>query len=234
MTAHNSPYQKTLGLTMNRLCNLLILLALIPRITFGADWYARPYNGPTGYGISDGASYENAFNGIDSVRSIKWAGINPGDTLFVCGFHDGGGYDYASAPRPVMFIGNVHGTEAAPITISGGCPGDPGTIFGSGGKYVDGWALHNAANNIYSHPFTVFPSNLATLVQAFERHNSADLVDGLVRLNKPNTMNLQSWLPGSYREHGGVIYYKPTISTANDYVFYLGYLYPNINLVHCR
>ena len=112
LAALSATYQMISGLTMDRLWMPLILLALIPRITFGADWYARPYNGPTGYGTSDGTSYKNAFNGIDTVRSIKWANINPGDTLYVCGFHDGGGYDYSTyQARPVMFISGNPGTD---------------------------------------------------------------------------------------------------------------------------
>ena len=204
-----------------------------------ATWYARPYNGSTGYGTSDGTSYENAFNGTHHFRaaanplSIDWNRIAPGDTLYVCGFHDGGGFDYAEHPGAAPHLRvNGSGTEGNRITVSGDCPDDPGTIFGSGANYTDGWELFDAGNNIYSRPYSVFPDNLVSTDQAFERPESLAGLEGIVRLNRPENNDFASWDPGSYiKGMDDMLYYRPTSGSANDYTFYLGYVNGNLLVI---
>ena len=163
---------------------MLIFLATFPSLTSAADWYVRPYD-EAGYGVADGTSYETAFNGMHG-GAIKWQGIGPGDTLHVCGLHDGGGYDYLEhkAANPVMFVNGVAGAPGQPITVTGDCADDPGTIFGASMKFVDGWAVHDKYWNVYIRNCTVPPENRPTFIQGHERHRSADAIDGIVRLAK--------------------------------------------------
>jgi len=60
----------------------LALLITITSTALAADWWVRPAGGD--YGLENGSSYENAWDGI---HNIDWAGINPGDTLWVSGIH---------------------------------------------------------------------------------------------------------------------------------------------------
>lgn len=53
-------------------------------------WYVRPSTGGT-YGTEDGSSYENAWNGFDSIvwdDTSGTSGITRGDTLYVTGTHN--------------------------------------------------------------------------------------------------------------------------------------------------
>ena len=128
---------------------MLIFLATFPILTSAAEWYVRPYD-EAGYGVADGTSYETAFNGLHG-GAIKWQGIGPGDTLHVCGLHDGGGYAYLAhrAAPPVMYVNGIAGALGRPITVTGDCADDPGTIFGASMKFVGGWAVHDEYWNVY-------------------------------------------------------------------------------------
>ena len=209
----------------------LIFLATFPSLTSAADWYVRPYD-EVGYGVADGTSYETAFNGMS--RAINWERIRPGDTVYICGLHDGGGYAYMEHPaaRPVLFLNGITGAQDRPITITGDCADDPGTIFGASMNFVDGWAVHDKDWNVYVRDCTVPQENRPTFIQGHERHRSADAVGGIVRLAKPGHKDFSKWTPGSYyHETDDKCYYMPTSGSANDYVFYVAYTRPNINFI---
>jgi parallel beta-helix repeat protein len=77
-------------------------------------WYVRPAGG--NYGLEDGTSYENAWNGFGN---IVWGagGVSVSDTLYVCGAHS-----------QKLEIGNS-GEEGNPISIRGDYP-DAGIMDG--------------------------------------------------------------------------------------------------------
>src|SRR5688572_6186207 len=58
-----------------------------------AVWYVRPVAPNGTYGLENGTSYANAFNGLTAAgrvgEGIKWGvgGVRGGDTLYVCGNH---------------------------------------------------------------------------------------------------------------------------------------------------
>jgi len=79
----------------------------------GSSWYVRPLGGS--YGSENGRNYTNAFDGF---ININWTitGVQPGDTLFVCGTHT----------EDFHVLGS--GVDGSPITIRGDYPGDAGII----------------------------------------------------------------------------------------------------------
>lgn len=102
------------------------------------DWYVRPgvwttVNGTTGkpiptagvYGLQDGTSYANAWNGITSITYGSGA-FNTGDTLYVCGMH---------VYRIFQNAGTLTSQAVSAIGVSGvtirfDYPGDAGLLFG--------------------------------------------------------------------------------------------------------
>lgn len=108
----------------------VVALELWPGAAIATDWFWRPNAGGP-YGISDGRTYASAWN---ASTLINWARIVPGDTLYVCGRHDGGYPDNALA------VGSS-GQVDKPVRISGDCPNDPGSILASGAKWTDGWSV---------------------------------------------------------------------------------------------
>lgn len=161
-----------------------------------ATWYVRPgvYGTTIGgdnhpvptvgfYGAQDGSSYANAWNGI---TSIVWggAGVNPGDTLYVCGLHI---YSYktwtATYYKQAMTDCTVSG-----FTVRMDYPGDKGTIFGGVFNYADpqsGWDGPDA-NGVYRQKI----GNLHQ--QTFEVHGST-----ITRMNQKTNV---TWTdgPGEY------------------------------------
>jgi parallel beta-helix repeat protein len=93
---------------------LILLLLLLSSPAWAADWYVRPSSGE--YGDEDGTSYAKAFDGFSD---ITWGGggVSAGDTLYICGTHDS-----------TLTLTDKHGTSGSRITITGNCPGDPGSI----------------------------------------------------------------------------------------------------------
>jgi len=95
----------------------IVLLLGMPHIVYSESFYVRPSNGS--YGIEDGSSYENAWDGF---KNIKWGlgsekgKVDAGDILYVCGTHD-----------EMLSIG-ASGSSGNKLTISGGYPTDPGII----------------------------------------------------------------------------------------------------------
>lgn len=102
-------------------------------------WYVRPRNDDETYGAENGTSYENAFNGLvnwdDSYGAspgVVWgaAGVEAGDTLYICGRHELDPQGTGFADRSFFYIkANGHSPEH-PVTIAGDYPPDPGTIVG--------------------------------------------------------------------------------------------------------
>ncbi len=50
------------------------------------DWYVRPPNESISYGIENGQSYENAWNGLLDVV-FGQGGVEAGDNIYICGSH---------------------------------------------------------------------------------------------------------------------------------------------------
>lgn len=195
------------------------------------DWFTRPYT-PAGYGSSDGMSYATAFNGMHG-GAIQWKQIAPGDVLRICGFHDGGGLDYAThnSANPVLYVIGRHGLPNRPITITGDCPGDPGIIFGASMKYDSGWVQHDAASNVYSRNCAPYPKNLVTFNHVHARPHGAEGANDIVLLKAGDPRKFSSWRPGTIgRDASGNCFFKPPAGTANDYTVFVAYEYPNINL----
>lgn len=82
---------------------------------------------PGVYGAQNGTSYENAWNGL---VSIVWGenGVEPGDTLYLCGLHYWA--RNISASYVTTFITESGYSDAHPITIRMDYPADPGTLWG--------------------------------------------------------------------------------------------------------
>ncbi len=160
----------------------MILGVASPGMAPAADWFWRPMAGGP-YGAQDGSSYADAWH---MATSIAWNRIRPGDTLYVCGLHDGGSAD------SVLHV-QASGTPASPILISGACPGDPGSILGGAGPWRDGWSGPDR-NGVYSR-----------------RHSgsSGQMLDedGYVARQKgpPDA----TWPCRSFSQVGRTVYYKP-------------------------
>ena len=112
--------------------------------TAAKSWYFRPQmssshqlrlagfspsagRGPPPPPAAAGASYATAWT---AVAAIDWAKISAGDTLFVCGLHDGGRLDGALNITKVQ----GSGVEGNPVTYDGRCVddsgrADPGTLM---------------------------------------------------------------------------------------------------------
>lgn len=107
------------------------------------SWYWRPYTGGP-YGANNGSSYADAWY---RSTDINWNQIVPGDTLYICGLHDSGsaGYDY-------LLTVSASGTSQAPITISGACSQDPGSIIATGQRWSSGWSGPDQ-NGVYTRTY---------------------------------------------------------------------------------
>ena len=187
--------------------------------SFAADWFVRPDEGS--FGNANGESYGNAWSGFGK---IKWDKIRPGDNLYICDTHVG-----------VALSIRTSGAEGQPITIRGDYQGHPGTIVGAGAVFMDDWKLHDAKHNIWERIF--FIQLDYSDWQAFERPKTADPVEGIVRLNNVGNketagtgekMDFALWKPGSFYRNDNIIYYKPTVGSANDHIYYAGYSDPCI------
>lgn len=94
------------------------------------DGLNNPMVDPGIYGSQDGTTYSNAWNGI---FSIGWGegGVEAGDTLHVCGDHIYHVYTTGYwAPPNIGYIKESGFSSQYPITITTGCPGDEGTVYG--------------------------------------------------------------------------------------------------------
>jgi hypothetical protein len=112
----------------------------------GTVWYVRPKGGT--YGAENGTSYDDAWDGLPAV---VWggSGIQPGDTLYVCGLHT---HTMASWATNGALLTPISGTADARVTIRGNYPGDPGTIWG---HYHPAYATYtNVGDDTYSFVLT--------------------------------------------------------------------------------
>lgn len=91
----------------------VIVLLIIADMCFAREWFVRPSGGA--YGSGRGASYDNAWSGMTSIR---WGprGLTEGDTLYICGSHD-----------ETLRVG-ASGRSGSSITIRGDYAGAPGII----------------------------------------------------------------------------------------------------------
>ena len=133
---HNSHIARILTLS-------LVWLILLSADAAASDWFVRPAGGD--YGNEDGSSYENAWDGLNSV---VWdtGGVVAGDTLYVCGLHH---RTYSEVPSYENFFPEVSGTEGNIITIRGDYPGDPGIIWGAGIMAKSAW--NDEGNGVWSY-----------------------------------------------------------------------------------
>ena len=90
------------------------------------DYYVRPSATPGTYGLEDGTSYANAWNGL---TNIDWTLIGYGDVLWVAGTH---------TAEDFVINSDDTGGGSADCTIRGDYSGDPGIIDRSAasGTYV--------------------------------------------------------------------------------------------------
>ena len=139
-----------------RLMSLLLVLARVAPPAQAESWFFRPWSAAHVHLAGDleasspGASYATAWT---SVATIAWARISPGDTLFVCGLHDGGSVDGALNITKAQ----GSGVAGAPVTIDGRCVddagrADPGTLMA--GKLVTPRELGSAgAYGIFTYSY---------------------------------------------------------------------------------
>jgi hypothetical protein len=102
------------------------------------------------YGIQDGTSYENAFNGL---ANIKWGegGVEAGDTLYICGIHIFNSYnsywDYPVNGR----VRESGFSDEYPLIITTNCPEEPGVILGGANRNMNSEVVWEGPdeNNVY-------------------------------------------------------------------------------------
>lgn len=120
---------------------ILWLLMMLPTVASSATWFWRPNTGT--YGLANGSSYQNAWS---KESQIKWGLMKAGDKLFVCGRHDTGYLD-----RKLQ-------TGRSDITISGNCPGDPGSILSVGERFEPNEWRGPSVSGVYTRPYAGSPS----------------------------------------------------------------------------
>ena len=188
-------------------------------------WFVRPkcaegYTQPNDPEL--GLSYDKAFNGFSGIDQ---SGIRPGDTIYICGFHDGNDRETTILPF------RLSGEPGQPITISGDWPNDPGIIFGSGPhqrfSHRDSVRWEDVGNHVYRKFHEPSPSEV--IAMAFEKNS-----DGHVVRLKNDGSNISRWTPGSfnYNKKEKAYYYKPTSAApADSFIFYTGFSPSLIQLV---
>jgi parallel beta-helix repeat protein len=129
---------------MRKIKVLLLALFLLASVLAAADWYVRPAGG--NYGLENGTSYANAWDGL---LNVKWGagGVQPGDTLWVCGLHV---YEMTN-PANIAEQANIKPTsgtsESARVTIRGDYPGDAGIIWGAYKISYNSWTQQTSPNS---------------------------------------------------------------------------------------
>jgi len=129
---------------------ILIILSMICTIlanrVFSNAWYVRPAGGS--YGLENGTSYQNAWDGLVNV---KWGtgGVQPGDTLYICGLHVWIMTDRLHNFDSQADIGPlISGTSQNRVMIRGDYPGDMGTVWASYRISYSAW--RSEGDNTYS------------------------------------------------------------------------------------
>jgi hypothetical protein len=211
---------------------LILIFLVIPSLSWGASFYARPQAAST-YGTEAGTSYANAWNGLDAV---VWGegGLNAGDTLYVCGHHSGVTSNGWSNNAFTKIVVAGSGSAGQPITISGACPNDQGYIHGTGYGWSpsaswtgpDEFGAYNKAKT--GSFFKVTAEYSADWSTVIEMTNQTKVPDG-------------DWVAGSVYGDGAKIYWKPSDgSTAHNLthsgtaaiIDTAGYDYINIQDLH--
>lgn len=177
------------------------------------DLYTRPLSACANNG--DGTSYQcaatagaaGAYRGFGNVLYGSGAGkVSTGDTLYICGRHDGGSADATLIPT-------------VDATLDGNCPYDPGTIIAAYLTLMDGWFGPDVFGVYSQNPASGCPWHMAQLMSGVP-----------VYLNKKTGMPDKTWIAGDWSQPGGcstTYYVKPWIgSSANDVT-----LYTNINTI---
>jgi len=93
-------------------------------------WYVRPEDGD--YGSEDGTSFENAWDGLHAIVFGE-QGVEPGDTLYVCGVHvfNRTQYSYFVAQDDVFVKSGASEDSPYWVKIRGDCSGDQGIVWGA-------------------------------------------------------------------------------------------------------
>jgi len=130
---------------MKKICLIIVQICIVFSIgILASDWYVRPAGG--NYGLENGTSYANAWDGL---LNVKWGagGVQPGDTLWVCGLHV---YEMTN-PANIAEQANIKPTsgtsESARVTIRGDYPGDAGIIWGAYKISYNSWTQQTSPNS---------------------------------------------------------------------------------------
>ena len=192
---------------------LLILLFLLPLNVIASTWYVKGplecANNGNGTAATCAAS-EGAAGAWDGFSNITWGsgGVVAGDTLFVCGLHDGSGAnDYRIVPT-------VSGTDGNPITIDWNCSGDVGRIISAAGRFTTGWTGPDAFG-AYSRSY-----GGATQFHLVEDTDAVQTSASLTRLAIQTKVPDGDWGAGEFFLTGGTLYYRPTTGVATDHIVY--------------
>ena len=181
--------------------------------TFSPDnigsWFVRPRK-MDNYGSGDGSTYENAWNGLESIQfkgtGGSTTGVEPGDVLYICGLHVGqlsipiGGYD-----------------DNSRIVISGGYESDPGSIFGCKVSIPADSSLWttDALGYKYTGDVSQIRNSSGTLF-SFRRDRDSILTLGSLIRQKSNVFKVE-FDPGTTNAH---VYYKVAGDEPGKYYFY--------------
>jgi hypothetical protein len=207
------------------------------------------------YGRSDGSSWADAWHLDDSradIGAVDWRQVRPGDTLHVCGLHDGGAGDRGLRPT-------VSGTAGAVVVIDGACPRTPGAecsgsaadsascdrgeVFAAGITIRDGWT---------ALPGTTGTDGIAVYTQADVGCTSTQLIeDRTLRLNRiaplardsrQPALPFAAWPAGSFFQPDVLcelpagdpdrrrVWYKPAAGIAGAVPVYTTSSYPAIDI----
>jgi hypothetical protein len=152
------------------------------------DWFVRPQGGD--YGSEDGSSYENAWDGL---LEVVWGagGVQPGDTLWVCGLHLHDiteRNDYARRQIPLISGTN----DETRITIRGDYAEDYGVIWGAGRLVYEDWV--SEGNNVWS---IVLNANAASGIWIFQ-DIGITTKESHTALDRAATYSDVETTPGSY------------------------------------
>lgn len=183
-----------------------LAVLLLPGLALAETWYFRADNA-VGYGLRNGTSYANAWHLDDryggAAGHVAWNLIQPGDTLYVCGFHHSG---RDRSLRPV-----VSGTAARPIVIDGACPDgaggiDRGVMLLANSRILAGWSGPDA----YGAYSQVYAGRTGSqLIE--DADNLANGTQGLRRLSRRTGVPDATWSCGSFAQAAnGRLYYKPS------------------------
>jgi hypothetical protein len=117
--------------------------AFLPVCSFTTEgpstWFARPRNEKLVYGLQNGTSYANAFNGLvgwsnetGPLPGVIWGpdGVEAGDTLYVCGRHQLDPNQEGFVDRGYINVGASGYSADFPVTMRGDHAPDPGTVVG--------------------------------------------------------------------------------------------------------